>query len=186
MDQPNPICTTLIGLTGAAGSGKSTAAEYLSRHFGFQVIKFAGPLKAGLSAMLRYSGMSEKEIATVIEGQNKEVPLDVLGGRTPRHAMQTLGTEWGRTCMGGNFWVEMARSAVLRLPRGSRILMDDVRFENEADMIRSLGGRIIMITGRGGITGDHVSEKGVGAPDLVIRNDSTIPEFQRRLIAAVR
>jgi hypothetical protein len=78
----------LIALTGYAGSGKSTLADILACEHGFTVVKFAGPLKA----MLRALGLDEREI----EGDLKEQPCQLLAGHTPRRAMQTLGTEWGR------------------------------------------------------------------------------------------
>jgi CRP/FNR family transcriptional regulator len=56
--------------------------------------------------------------------------------------MQTLGTEWGRQCMDADIWVRAwaARAALL-----TSAVADDVRFQNEADMIRNLGGVIIRV-----------------------------------------
>jgi hypothetical protein len=48
-------------------------------------VKFAGPLKSMCMAL----GLTEAHI----EGHLKEVPCELLCGQTPRHAMQTLGTE---------------------------------------------------------------------------------------------
>lgn len=73
----------VIALTGVAGSGKSTAAKYLSEK-GYECIKFAGPLKRMLYAL----GLSEMEV----EGALKEAPQDKFYGKSPRHLMQTIGT----------------------------------------------------------------------------------------------
>jgi hypothetical protein len=171
-DSEPPACATitLIGLTGATGSGKSTVAGFLHEFEGWSIVKFAAALKNGLGHMLRTVGMSESDINDAIEGDMKEVPLDALGGHTPRYAMQTLGTEWGRNHMGQDFWVNMVRARIGNAPAGSKIVIDDVRFENEAALIRELGGKVIMITGREGIVGEHVSEHGV-VPDVTIKND---------------
>lgn len=171
-DSDAPACNnrTIIGLTGVAGSGKSTVAAFLHEFEGFRIIKFAAALKEGLSQMMRTVGMNEADIYRAIEGDMKEKPLDAFGGHTPRHAMQTLGTEWGRNQMGQDFWVNMVRTAIDNTPAGSKIVIDDVRFENEAALIRELGGKVFMITGRGGIAGSHPSEHGV-VPDVTIKND---------------
>lgn len=185
-DSEPPACATitLTGLTGAAGSGKSTVAGFLHEFEGWSIVKFAAALKNGLGHMLRTVGMSESDINDAIEGDMKEAPLDALGGHTPRYAMQTLGTEWGRNHMGQDFWVNMVRARIGNAPAGSKIVIDDVRFENEAALIRELGGKVIMITGRGGIVGEHVSENGV-VPDVTIKNDGDKLALMRNVMREI-
>lgn len=124
----------IVAFRGDAGVGKTTVADYLVAQMGFQRVKFADPLKN----MLRAIGLDEDEI----EGDLKQVPCELLGGQTPRHAMQTLGTEWGRNCIGETFWVDLwiNTASQFRL-----VVCDDCRFPNEADVIRKMGGRIIEI-----------------------------------------
>ncbi len=159
------ILPPVIALTGLAGSGKSTASKYLIEKHGYQLVKFAGPLKD----MLRAIGLGEGHI----EGAHKETDLAMLSGRTPRYAMQTLGTEWGRKCMGEDFWTNLWRSRVDGvLAFGGRVVVDDCRFPNEADEVRKLGGVVWRLVGRGGIAGSHESEAGCGEEDFVIANDN--------------
>ncbi len=58
-----------------------------------------------------------------IEGSLKAKPCSLLAGKTPRHAMQTLGTEWGRNCIGDGFWINLWREgssiSLLRLAASS-------------------------------------------------------------------
>lgn len=160
----------LVALTGAAGSGKSTATKFLVERHGYTLVKFAGPLKD----MLRAIGFSEMHI----EGDLKEKPDAMLGGKTPRYAMQTLGTEWGRNCIGEDFWVNVWRYRVLALVDfGNRVVVDDCRFPNEAEAIRQLGGMIIKLEGRGGIAGQHASEAGCGQHDAVVTNDGGVVDL---------
>lgn len=166
----------IVALTGAAGAGKSTAASYLTSQFGFKLEKFAGPLKD----MLRAIGLSEQEI----EGEWKNDPCDLLMGRTPRHAMQTLGTEWGRGYMGENFWVNlwMARVADKRL-----VVVDDCRFPNEAAAVRQLGGTIIRIVRPSNLFGEevyaHASEAHVSELpyDFEVVNDGSMASLNHRV-----
>jgi hypothetical protein len=169
----------IIGITGPAGSGKSTAASYLVKQHGFVHLKFAGALKEMLRTLLEM--VEDPYIERRIEGDLKETPCFLLGGNSPRHAMQTLGTEWGRNSIGADFWVEICeRRAELALGRGERVVIDDVRFDNEAAMIRSLGGKVLRLNGRGGIAGTHVSEAGVAA-DLWFDNSGDIQQIHNYL-----
>lgn len=161
----------VVALTGAAGAGKSTAARYLVERHGYTLVKFAGPLKA----MMRALGLNDNQI----EGDEKELPATILGGKTPRHAMQTIGTQWGRDCIGESFWVDLWMHNVIE---HDRVVVDDCRFPNEAAAIRRMGGDIYQITGRGGIAGHHESERGIGLdPDVVIDNGGRAGELYEAL-----
>lgn len=152
----------VIALAGLAGSGKSTASTFLQSK-GHKLVKFAGPLKD----MLRAIGYTEDQI----EGSQKEVVG--IGGKTPRHAMQTLGTQWGRDCMGEDFWVNLWR---VRAGSGN-VVTDDCRFANEAAAVRSLGGVVIKLEGRGGIAGGHSSEALDFIADAVVPNTGSIAQL---------
>lgn len=166
------VLPKVVALTGLAGSGKSTLADYLIARHGYVRVKFAGPLKA----MLKAAGLNDNQI----EGDQKETPTRLLQGRTPRYAMQTLGTEWGRSLMGQGFWTFLWEDAALKvLDNGGRVICDDCRFDNEADVVRSVGGVVIELQGRGGIPGGHVSEQGVDA-DIVLHNVGSIADLQAR------
>lgn len=152
----------IIGLSGLAGSGKSTAATYLQSK-GYELVKFAGPLKDAMRAL----GLTDYHI----EGEGKERPCALLQGKTPRHAMQTIGTDWGRDLIGPHFWVGLweARANEI-LDSGGLVVADDVRFPNEAEAIRKLGGRVIRLVGRGGIHGAHASEVMDWEADAMLAN----------------
>lgn len=174
-----------IGFCGPAGAGKSTAAERLVKRWRFERVRFAGPLKAMMLAL----GLDPEQV----DGALKEEPTPLLCGRTPRQAMQWLGTEWGRDLIGAGFWIEAWRAAVERVPlqkpwrnRANLIVADDVRFANEAKAIRDRGGLIIRIVrpGAGSSSGgDHASERLEFEPDRVIQNSGDLAAFHAELDA---
>lgn len=157
----------IIAFTGYAGSGKSTAAQHLVERHGYTLVKFAAPLKA----MMRALGLGEREI----EGDLKEMPSPLLCGRTPRHAMQTLGTEWGRDLIHPSLWVTVAAASIdAVIAQGGDVVVDDLRFVNEAEVIRNRGGYIVEMYRQGyGPINAHASEHHDLIFDSIICNYAT-------------
>ena len=162
----------IIGIAGPAQSGKSTLSNEFRRLIEFRGGEFhekpfAGPLKAMLAA-----------VGVDISEAGKNV-LDTRFLATPRILMQTLGTEWGRNLSPG-CWLNVWRS---QLPANGLVLVPDVRFENEVDVIRSMGGRIIHVirrqTAEMATVPAHQSEAGVKRrkSDIIFRNDRGIEKM---------
>lgn len=155
----------LIGLySPAPQSGKSTVASHLFDRYGYSIVPFAGTLKEMFRVLLLDLGLSRQEADLALYDE-KEKPLDVLGGKTPRHAMQTLGTEWGRQCLSSDLWVRAWLAQVEQAERVHQrnVVADDVRFPEEAAAIRAAGGVVVRIVRPGaaeaaGKTMAHASE----------------------------
>ena len=147
--------TRIIALTGPKGVGKTTFSQRLkeeSKVLGrIEILRFAGPLKE----MLSKAGILPPQAFTP---EGKEDPRYGLCGKTPRWVMQTLGTEWGRQLIGENIWVEVVSNQIDRTTADT-VLIDDLRFENEARMVLDRGGEIWRVE-REGIkySGEHASE----------------------------
>lgn len=137
----------VIAFVGPIGCGKTTAAKYLVEKYCYTLCKFAQPLRGMLWSM----GLTEEQT----DGDLKEVPSDLLCGKTPRYAMQTLGVEWGREMIGGSLWVNVWRERIERL---ELVVVDDCRFPDEAYAVRSLGGIAVKIYRPGLVSQDHSSE----------------------------
>ncbi len=177
----------LIAFAGRAGVGKSEASRLLINR-DFVQTKFAGPLKAMLTTMYEFSGLDPEDITERLEGKLKEEPDHILGGTSPRRAMQTLGGEWGRDMVRNDLWVSLwKRDAQRKLNAGLSLVVDDLRYPNEADAIRELGGEIWMIEGttRRHVP-DHPSENFDFDPDGVIHNNVDIVGFWGRVLTALR
>ena len=127
----------LIGITGAKGSGKSSVANILTNSRGFVRLRYADALKR----MLRTMGLTYEHI----DGDLKNEPCDLLGGKTPRWAMQSLGTEWGRKLITNDLWVNIVRQEIIDTCKQKpevKIVIDDVRYPNEVASIAELGGSL--------------------------------------------
>lgn len=164
----------LIGLTGKAGAGKDTVADYLVEMHRFKKISLADPIKR----MLDVIGVDCRTRET------KEV-LHPIYGASPRRMAQTLGTEWGRELICQNIWLLYAEQVInealaeklLFQHRYAGVVVSDIRFENEAAWLRSQGGALWHIR-RDDIQAveAHSSEDGVAfmQTDETIYNYGTI------------
>lgn len=135
----------IIAIIGAAGSGKTTVSRFLQQDFIFKRFRFAGKLKE----MLHVLGLSWDQL----DGNKKETPSDLLFGKTPRYAMQTLGTEW-RDMINPNLWTKVLEQELIEHinapgldkegeePRPVLIVIDDCRFPHEVEMLKKLGAEI--------------------------------------------
>lgn len=170
----SPPARRIIAFTGLAGSGKSTAALHLC-DIGWTRVRFAGPLKAMMAAL----GLTPDEI----EGHLKEQPCELLGGKTPRYGMQSLGTEWGRNLIAPDLWIRAWQAAVSRVPAGKNIVVDDCRFANEAEAVLAAGGHIIRVVrnGAGSAAAGHASEQEMASLPArsEIENNGTVADFLR-------
>lgn len=171
----------ICGLTGFAGSGKDTAAAFLAealqaRGRRVEIFSFAEPLRA----MLRALGVPAHYMT---DRQLKE--QDVPGfNASYRHMAQTLGTEWGRQCMGSNFWLrhlEMRINQACDARKVDFVFVTDVRFPNEANWVREHRGTIVHVD-RPGLqrVREHDSERHALPWDHWISNDADLPSLRNR------
>lgn len=175
----------VVTITGLAGAGKSTVADRLIDHNGFRRGKFANALKEMLRAFLRYRKVDDATIERMLEGDLKGEPSEHFGGRTPRHAMQTLGTEWGREQIHPDLWIDteflvQGLGSYAGAEAGPPVVIDDCRFPNEAAAIRAIGGTVIGVERpeAPGATMTHSSEGYALKGDVTLQNRNTLERFQ--------
>lgn len=173
----------IIGFTANMGAGKTTAVEYLrALHSGEHKFKAVSNIKFA-QALYDMQEFIYDRISSVYKKPDNFVK--------DRKLLQWLGTEWGRGSISQTLWIDLWKDRVkycnLSQPRGI-IVCDDVRFDNEAETVRSLGGFVVKINcdktdkridTTTGIK-QHSSEAGIN-PKLVdyeLNNNGTINEFK--------
>lgn len=207
----------LIALSGRAGSGKNTVADML----GGKQFSFAEPLKRICKEVFDFTdaqlyGPSEERNRLDLrypreclrcdgQGATWDGTCPVCGGAgetflTARYALQTLGTEWGRTCY-QDVWAELGvRKALERAVRcgrhpdpadtarvnfedpctcaGDLAVLTDCRFTNEAQAVRAAGGEVWRIVRPGaslaGAAALHPSEAEQESPEFLSLVNLTI------------
>jgi len=127
----------ILGISGKRGTGKSTLANSLRNRAGFEEISLAAPLKE----------MVRRDLGLTIDqtdGPFKEAPTQYrrTDGSffTPRDIMIRVGTLY--RSFDPQFWVKKAFS---NLTDGGLYVVSDVRFANECNAIKELGGLLVRI-----------------------------------------
>ena len=174
----------IIGLTGKAFSGKDTVGAYLSRAHNFSMLAFADPIR---DALLAAFALEPRQFSP----QHKETVIDWLG-KSPRQLMQSLGTEWGRQMIKPTLWTDLMEQRIRRSIQAgdTDIVITDVRFHTEVELILRLGGAIWRVHRPEADTtahADHLSE--TEAADIHARhylmNDGTLEQLYEQIDAAL-
>ena len=141
----------IIGIAGYKNSGKSTFGSHLSKHFSNNMNRvvtyapFARPLKLLCQAVFgdaHWWGTDEQKSKVVAYWS------EVLGEEfsTARRILQTVATDKFRNTINKDIWIHAQRVYLKQLGAPDVVIVDDVRFENEADFIRNSGGSLIHIS----------------------------------------
>jgi hypothetical protein len=121
-----------------------------------------------------------------LDGEDKAMPIHDLGGASARTMMQTLGTEWGRRMIHPDLWASVWKRHVATLD--GPVVVDDLRFPNEAAAIREMGGIIWRVYRPGLVTMDHASERSQKAisEDLLLNNATTLADLEASVDVALQ
>lgn len=167
----------IITFSGKASAGKTTAADILLDHCGYSYrTSFAAKLKELVQRVygLSYNQVTLPELKSVVDSR---------WGMSPREIMERVGD--ALRAVHPESWI---RSLTVSL--AVDFTVDDVRFPNEVDYIRSLGGYVVRIEREGaravgGVPG-HASDSVLDsyrAFDGIIVNDGSIEELRTKVVA---
>jgi len=163
----------IIGLSGYAQSGKDATSNLLCLNYEYTRRAFADPMRHALTiinpkldSITRVSDYVD-DYGWDIAKKNPEV----------RRLLQVLGTDFGRRMIGNDVWIKMAMSD---LRQGDRVVISDVRFPNEAQAIKAMGGSMWRINRHNhSAVNNHASERAMDNYmfDHVIYNDGTLDDL---------
>ena len=150
----------IIGLSGKKRSGKDTVADIVCNMYPSTIkYAFASPLKLEVATA---TGFSLK----YIEEHKSNFRL----------ILQGWGTDFRREIYGKDYWIRKMEEALkLILSTHEHVVIPDVRFLNEYEFVKSLGGVMIRIERAVDYSDTHVSENELDHTtfDHVIVNDGT-------------
>ena len=168
----------VIGVSGWARTGKDTVAAHLVEKYGYTRMSFADPMREALrrlDPLITVGEMRGASLSSAVAGlgweELKSLSPDVRG------LMQRMGTEVGRDMFGQNFWVD---AAIDSIEDGSKVVFADVRFPNEAEAIKALGGEVWRVMRpEVGPANEHISETALDnySFDMYIYNNTTVEDL---------
>lgn len=165
----------LIGLTGKKGSGKSTVAEFLESSSDYLSLAFASTLKEyayETDPWITAPSGSQTRLATLVDAFG----WDAVKWEYPeaRKYLQGLGSAVRE--FDPDFWIRPVMD-VVELERGGYpslpVVIQDVRYRNEAEAIHDVDGIVVRVVGRGEGGDSHASEMEQDriVVDFTIHND---------------
>jgi hypothetical protein len=171
----------IIGLSGYARSGKDTVANILVEKHGYKRIAFADPIRKLLYEMdpLVPQVYKDSIINYRLQDLVDSYGWDKVKVDYPevRRLLQELGVG-ARKLFGDTFWIN---EALFDVAPQDKVVVSDVRFENEAKWIQDFKGQIWRIKRVGNVAvNEHVSESQLdGYPvDQIFVNNGTIEDLE--------
>lgn len=173
----------IIGFTGIAGSGKDTAANIIKDEYNVDIFALAEPLKTACKILFNFS--NEQLYNTELKEE-----IDKRWNKTPRQILQWLGTDILRKEINEDFFLINIKNRIDSSTK-DYILITDIRFDNEAEYIKSLGGKIIKINrdmnlnnGKTTTHSNHITEKGISLEliDIIINNNDTLEDYRKNVL----
>ena len=176
----------LIGISGYKGSGKDTLAKFIMAYAPYVKYSMADPIRAIGTVM----GFTDEEMLDPVK---KELVSEFFGISWRKFA-QWIGTDVMRDGlkvlipdMEHQIWVKLAERQFDKHPTVNYVI-PDIRFDDEAEMVKRRNGIMIQVQGRTTGNDMHPSERGV-SPYLIdsfVHNTSSIEEFKNAAEIMVR
>lgn len=139
----------IIGVLGLIGSGKNTAAELLVEQLPQATTdSFAATLKDAIADIFSWPRDMLEGATPESRAWREQVDLwwaERLGipHLTPRWVLQYFGTDVMRNHFHEDIWIASMERKIMN--RDGYTVVADVRFQNEIEMIRRLGGTLIEV-----------------------------------------
>ena len=168
----------IIGIAGYKGSGKDTAGSVLTEMFGFKKMSFAAPIKDLVANTFDLS-RSMLDGTTPQARELREQELPQVFNKTPRFLLQVIGTGF-RDLVHPDVWVKIVEEKYKS--QSNHVVITDVRFPNEVDMINNHG--FVIGVKRPGFNGDqHISERALDdvALPYIVNNDGDTADLKLKM-----
>jgi hypothetical protein len=135
----------IIGICGFIGSGKGTVGDILVEEYGYTKLSYADRLKDVAAIMFSWD-RALIEGDTVEGRQWRDTPDEWWSNElgydlTPRLVMQRVGTDCMRQGLDDRVWTLIVKQTLQANP-DTNYVIPDVRFFNERDLVREMGGQV--------------------------------------------
>lgn len=162
----------IIGISGKKYSGKTTLAKVIAEcKSDTVIINFADALK--------------EEVAKACDVTVEFIEANKKDFRT---ILQWWGTDFRRKFNKDNYWLARWIQKCKNLtPEPKLVIAADVRFKNEADLVKQLGGYLVRVERITNVIDNHPSETELDDYkfDLVVTNNGTLEELRETVVTKI-
>lgn len=173
----------ILGLSGWARAGKDTVGKILVEQYGFERMAFAEGVYAAAEALDPIVGVpfGNSRLSDALD--HYKGWHDAKDHPEVRRLLQRIGTEVGREVIDPDVWVMALANRLewtslgLTVSPDRNYVITDVRFFNEANWVKRVGGKVVRIQRHGfGPANDHVSERQLDDYpfDALLHNDRSM------------
>ncbi len=133
----------IIGVTGLKRHGKDTTGDYLVKNHGYVKLAFAELLKQACKIIF---GLTDQQLYGSEEDKER---MDEYWKHSPREILQQVGTELFRETLpkvlpniSNDIWIRCIDKQIRNLIAAghTKIVITDMRFDNEIEYIKQIGG----------------------------------------------
>lgn len=163
----------LVSFRGAMHAGKTTASDHLAYTYGYKKLSFAAAVKIELFDLLNCSNdrlsVEDADKVKWVNDHKEELRFTLQRFATDRHRFDDP-----------DYWLDKVTPCIHEeFAKGNRVVIDDARFENEIEMLYTLGAAsVLILRPYGGELSPHTSESlaRVVLPTdcAVVHNDATV------------
>jgi len=142
-----------IAFAGKSRSGKTTSANYLLRTYGFVKISFTGKLIEFAHEFFpdRFETGKPQDLIQALHEKIREIDPDV--------------------------WIKYVSRKIEMLPKDADIVIDDLRYRNDYDAVKSLGFLVVRL--------DPSNEADLPY-DILLENEGTVEDLYHKLDALIK
>lgn len=165
----------IIGINGVSGSGKDTVGDYLRKKDYFEKFSFAAKMKKFTYDLFKYIGVKFAYLYDKDRSLRKEV---ITEDKTVIDYWIAVGNSM--RAIDPEVWIHPLKEVTEKF---DNVVVTDMRFPNEAQAIKDLGGFTLLVLREGSGDKRATMDKLLGdwKFDAVIHNDGTLEDLHKKI-----
>lgn len=171
-----------LGLSGRAQAGKDTVGDFLRRTYGYRQYALADPLRKmalDIDPPIAWNAVLNEPVR--LADAVRKLGWEAVKRDYPeaRRFLQRLGSEGIRDHVSPHYWTDLGRKFIQTSLQP--VVITDVRFPEERDMVRRMGGLWVWIERPGDNPASGHKSEGALDPELadfIVENDGSLDDLR--------
>ena len=167
----------IIGISGKKRSGKDTVYQLIRKDIAYRGNVFIARAAFGDDIKEEVAKATGKSLAHIEENKERFRPI-----------LQWWGADFRRHYEGENYWLDRMQRMMSSIRDPEVLVITDVRYPNEANLVKSFGGIMIRVKRETGLEDPHSSENLLDYYedfDYWLNNDGTLENLENQVAQIV-